>query len=106
MNNQTRFRAIMLSVLAVAVAVGIAVTAYNFGVQHAALEGGKVLSAPPGTQYVYVRPWGFGFGFFPLLLILFWFLVVRQLFWRGGYRGGWHHCQHVHDAPQPPEQKV
>ncbi len=96
----------MLSVLAIAVAVGIAVTAYNFGVQHAALESGRVLTAPPGTQYVYVRPWGFGFGFFPFFFLLFAFLILRGLFWRGGYRGGWHHCQHAQTTPPTPEQKV
>lgn len=46
--------------------------------------------AAPGTSVViWTRPWGFGFGFFPFfpLLILFWIVVARGLFWRGAWRG-------------------
>jgi len=89
-NNQSTFRASSLSRLAVGVLAAVAFTAYNFGVQHAATDGVRVIAAPPGTQYVYAypHPW-FGFGFFiPLLLI---FLLARGLFWRGAGRCGWHH---------------
>jgi hypothetical protein len=36
-----------------------------------------------------VRPWGFGFHFFPFFGLLFLFFVLRSLFWGGPWRRGW-----------------
>ena len=63
-------------------------------------ESARVIAAP-GTGVpviIWPRPWGFGFGFFPLfpfLFILFWFFVARGLFWRGAWRGRMHGCAGV-----------
>lgn len=111
MNNQSAFRAIAVTLFAVAVIAGVAFTAYNMGVEHATTAGARVITAPPGTPYVYVypRPWGFGFGFFPFLFILFGFFALRRLFWRGAWRGGYgyHRCmQSAQPVETPPEVKV
>ena len=129
---------VLLALILVGTLVGV--TAYNAGVSHGlaigaqtvALERGAspaqqgaqqgaqgapaapVVVAPPYYYGHYGwHPWGFGFGFGPLLFILFWFFILRMLFWRrmfwcgggpwrrggfaGGYRrGGWRY----HDGPR------
>ena len=75
-------------------------------------------AAPGGAapMVFYPRPWGFGFGFFPLM-ILFWIFVIRGLFWRGRWGGGcgygsryggvppafdeWHRRAHAQEPRQP-----
>ena len=78
-----------LLVLALLVAAGAYV--YNLGFAQGVAESGRFVQAPgAGVPVVafWPRPWGFGFfPFFPLLFILFWFLVLRGLFWRGGWAG-------------------
>ena len=92
MNNRSVWRAAALAVLVLAGAAAIAIGAYNAGMAQGFVESGRVLAAPPaGTQYVYVwpRPWGFGFfPIFPIFFLLFFFFVVRGLLWRGPWRGG------------------
>ena len=93
----SRFRqwAIGLVLMAIVAAVGVYV--YNLGFAHGLAEGGRFAAAPAASGPLVVwwpRPWGFGFGlfpFFPLLFILFWFFIIRALFWRSAwaYRGGW-----------------
>ena len=117
----------LIGLLVVAMLVVAGVYGYNIGVAHGLAESGQFAAAPgPGAPAVafYPRPWGFGFGFFPffpLLFILFWFAVVRSLFWRGGwygrrgcgyggYRGvppafeEWH--RRAHEQGAPPETQV
>jgi len=93
MNNRTLLRALVIAALAIAVAAAIGIGAYNAGVAQGIAEGGRAIAAPPpGTQFVYLwpRPWGFGFfPFFPILFVLFLFFVMRGLLWRGPWRGGW-----------------
>ena len=87
---------VILALLTLALVAGVGAYTYNLGVARGIAEAGRVVSAPSGSVPVvafWPRPWGFGFGFFPffpLLFILFWFFVVRALFWRGPWgRGGW-----------------
>jgi hypothetical protein len=72
--------------LVLATIVGI--WAYNVGWSHGLAQQ---LPPPPAgvNPWAYYRPWGFG-PFFPLLFLVFWFFVVRFLFFRGGpWRRGW-----------------
>lgn len=61
-----------------AVVVGIA--SYNAGVSHG-LAAGALANAPAAAvlPYGWYRPWGFGFGFGPIFLVLFWFLALRMI---------------------------
>jgi hypothetical protein len=92
MNNRSWWR-VLAVVLVVIVGVGVvAATAYNAGVAHAVAGPAQALPTPPaGAQYVYVVPrhWGGGFfPFFPILLLVFMFFLVRALLWGGPWRGG------------------
>jgi hypothetical protein len=114
MSNNYRWIAVVGALL-LAVLVGFA--AYQAGVERGIEQSGKIVAPPSGTNpypypypypyYGWHRPWGFGFFFFPLFF-LFWFLVVRGLFWRrAGYGGGcgprgrwdeWHRQAHERGA--------
>jgi len=103
--------------------LGAGALAYNLGVHQGLAESGKLASpqmiAPPTGSvavpyavpyYGWHRHWGFGFGGV-LLFFIFWSIVARMLFWRGGwygrYRGGycgpdayfddWHRRAHQRD---------
>lgn len=92
MNGSTTGRLVAVGLLALVVGAAIAIVAYNAGTQHAVTDGGRVFTTPPNAQVVYVRPWGFGFGFFfPFLFFLLFFAALRGFFWRGGRRGWYHH---------------
>jgi hypothetical protein len=88
----------LVALAIVAAFAGVAFYSYNMGVAHGIIQSARVVEAPatpgataaPVVVYPYPRPWGFGFGFFPFFpffFILFWFFVLRGLFWRG--RGRW-----------------
>jgi hypothetical protein len=68
--------------------------AYNAGVTHGIEQSGKIVMAPvppyPYGTYGWHHPWGFGFG--PLFAIVLFMMIVRVIFWRGG----WHHRYHHH----------
>lgn len=130
MSNNYRWIA-LVGALLLAAMVGFA--AFQAGVERGIEQSGKIVVAPPsGAQpypypypYPYYhgwhRPWGFGFFFFPLFF-LFWFLIVRGLFWRrrwygpgygAGYGGGcgprdrfdeWHRQAHERDASSTPPE--
>jgi len=91
MNNRV-FGALAIGALLIAGAAAIGIGAYNAGVAQGIMESGRMIAAPPvGTPTVYVwpRPWGFGFfPFFPLFVLLFFFLALRGLLWRGRWHGG------------------
>jgi hypothetical protein len=93
MGNRFRARAVIAALLGVVAVAAIGVMSYNAGFAQGLTEGGRIAGTPGGAPpYVYMwRPWGFGFGFFPLFFIVLWFFVLRGLFWRGR-RGpwGWH----------------
>ena len=104
--NGSRGSLVAVGLLAMLVGAGIAAVAYNAGTQHAAVtDGGRVFTAPANAPVVYLRPWGFGFGFFlPFLFIALFFAVLRAMFWRSRYRGWHHHGQcgaHRTDSPGP-----
>jgi len=93
----SRFWAIAFAMLLLMLGAGA--IAYNAGVTHGLAEsgklGGQILATPPaGTvavpyavpYYGWHRPWGFGFLAIPLFFI-FWCVVARMIFWRGGYPG-------------------
>ena len=100
---------VMLAMLA-----GVGVYTYNLGVAHGLTVAAQA-TGPGGAPSVvfWPRPWGFGFGFFPFFpfFILFWFFIVRGLFWRGrwggrGYGHGvppafdeWHRRAHAQQGP-------
>ena len=77
-------------VLAAVISIGVGIAAYNTGMSHG-------LATAAGNAMVTVPVWGpwghgwhhwhpFGFGFFPLLfLVFFWFVIARAFFWRGGW---------------------
>jgi hypothetical protein len=62
---------------------------YNAGVSHGLAISPALANAPLGAvlPYGWYRPWGFGFG--PLFLLLFWFLVLRTFLWGGWHRRRW-----------------
>jgi hypothetical protein len=114
----------LTGLLMIAIAAIAGAYAYNLGVAHGIAESGRALSAP-GTGgpavVMWPRPWGFGFGFFPFfpfLIVLFWFAVLRGICWRGGWRrhgwndyrnGGvppafeeWHRRAHSQPGTPPP----
>ena len=105
MNNTQRW-VVILGALLLAAVVGA--MAYNAGIARGIEQSGKIVVAPAGATapyypyYGWYRPWGFGF-FGPICFIFFWFLILRGLFWRGGwhrraYCGGdpseWHRREH------------
>jgi hypothetical protein len=68
------------------IALVVGVTAYNLGFSH-----GVAQQLPAGAAGPYpwpYRPWGFGFGVF--VPVLFFFLLLRVLFWGGPWRRGWY----------------
>jgi hypothetical protein len=85
-----RFRwAAFLSAILGAVIVGV--VSYNAGVSHGLAISPALANVPAGTvvPYGWYRPWGFGFGFGPFFLVLFWFLAFRMFFWGGFHRRRW-----------------
>ena len=86
MGDRFGFRLLLGIALVGALAV-VGVYTYNLGLAHGIAQSGQLVAAPgSGAPVVILRPWGFGFGFFPLM-ILFWIFVARALFWRGAWRG-------------------
>jgi hypothetical protein len=101
MGDRIGFRLLMGAVMIAALATVGAYT-YNLGVAQGLAESARALAAPaagaPAVVY-WPRPWGFGFGFFPvfpLFFILFWIFVARGLFWRGPR---WGRSWHYHGVP-------
>jgi hypothetical protein len=115
----------LIGLLMVAMVAAVGVYTYNLGVAHGIAESGRAIAAP-GTGVpvvaVWPRPWGFGFGFFPLfpfLFILFFLFAVRgpcRGAWRGRMQGPggvpaafdeWHRRAHAQqDAPPAPGSHV
>jgi hypothetical protein len=96
MNNRSLFRALAIAALVIAGAAALGIGAYNAGVAQGIAQSGALAAQPSGTPYpvypyLWYRPWGF--GFFPIFPFFFFFLlfffVLRGLFWRGPWRGGW-----------------
>jgi hypothetical protein len=90
----------MVALGMVLIAIAVGTVAYNAGLSH-----GFAMSAPAagGAQgapiYYRYHPWGF--GFFPLGILFFWFFVARLFFW-GGFGRRWHRGPYYpgpYDAP-------
>ena len=87
----TRWLVAALTIGSIAVA---AVLAYNAGLsQGLAQVGAAAGTVPPAYAYGWHRPWGF--GFFPVLMLFFWFVLLKGLLWRRW--GGWSYY-----GPPPP----
>jgi hypothetical protein len=76
------------------VAHGVAVAAHAPALEQGAGEGARAVAPAPGYYgpgyYGYGwHPWGFGFFFGPVLFILFWFVLLRALFFRAWWGGPW-----------------
>jgi hypothetical protein len=71
----------------------VGVAAYNLGVSHGLAQNwpASAGAVPPWGWY---RPWGFGFGIFPLFFIVFWIFIVRAIFWGGPWRRGYYRPRH------------
>ena len=91
MGNRFGARALIAALLGVIAVAAIGVMSYNAGFAQGLTEAGRMAGTSGGAPpYVYMwRPWGFGFGFFPLFFILLWFFAMRGLFWRGRGPWGW-----------------
>lgn len=97
-----RFRmngwAVALFVALVAIVVGS--VAYQFGMSQGLAQSGQAVGAAapayPPYPYGWHRPWGF--GFFPFLFLLFWFVILRGAFWGGPWRHRWYYAG-PHDLP-------
>jgi hypothetical protein len=118
MSDRTGFRLLMGAVIIAALAT-VGFYTYNLGVAHGVAESARAVAAPGNGPAVVIwpRPWGFGFGFFPvfpLFFILFWLVIARGLFWRGSRWGRscrydgvpqefdeWHRRAHAQQGPPP-----
>jgi hypothetical protein len=95
MNNRSIIRALAIAALVVLGAAAIGIGAYNAGVAQGIAQSGALAAQPAGTPYPihpygWYGPWGFGFfPIFPFFFFLLFFFVLRGLFWRGPWRGGW-----------------
>jgi hypothetical protein len=93
MENRGLIRGIAIAVLVLAAAAAIGIGAYNAGVARGIAESGRFAAAPPSTPgavpYVYVWPHHWGFGFFPVFFLIFFFFALRGLLWGGPWRRGW-----------------
>src|SRR5260370_40298802 len=112
MNRGVRWGAIAAMVAMMAL---VGVVAYNAGVSQGFVESARVVApAVPGTPgapgavaphfYYYPRHWGWGFGFFPIVPLLFFFLLfglIRRRWWGGRDRRGYgRYCGFC--CPRPP----
>jgi len=101
MDRQSRAAFWIGALVAVLVAVGIGVLAYQAGVSHGlALQlpaAGAAAAGPFYPPYYWYRPWGFGL-FGPVFFIVFWVVLLRAMFWRS--RARWHRS-YCTDGPSP-----
>lgn len=86
-------------VLALLLALGVGVGAYNYGFSQGVANSPQVAAAihdggPAAYPYLWHHgPFGYGFfPFFPFFGILFFFLLLRLVFWGGpwGRHRGWY----------------
>ncbi|MBI4769256.1 MAG: hypothetical protein HY784_02300 [Chloroflexi bacterium] len=110
MNGRTIFK-VVLAVMVIVAAAGLAGLAFNAGVARGLAESGKLpaITAAPGAvpypfygPFFFHRPFGFGLLglIFPLLFLFLLFGLLRRAFWHGprwhGPLGGpWMHGWHA-----------
>jgi hypothetical protein len=87
MGHRFRLAGVLAAVLFAAI---VGVVAFNAGVSHGLAVSVPVAGAAPGAfpPFYWYHPWGF--GFFPLGFVLFWFLLFRLVFWGGFHRRRWY----------------
>jgi hypothetical protein len=84
----------------VLIAIVVGTIAYNAGVSHGLAAGAPAAGAAANAAISYrFHPWGF--GFFPLGILFFWFLFARVLFW-GGCGRRWHYMGPYYPGPHEP----
>jgi hypothetical protein len=88
--NMRRGLGLGWALVTVVVAGVVAWFAYHAGLATTIASSGAAPAVRDGVYYGgYPEPWGFGFGFFPLLLfILLIVFLFRRRRWGGGYWGG------------------
>ena len=74
-------------VAALVLAVVVGGIAYNAGVAQGVAQSGKMV-APYPYPFAGWHPWFPGFFFAPFLFVIFGVMIVRGLFWRGGWHRG------------------
>jgi|SRR5690349_13097676 len=85
------------AIAAIVLAVVVGTLAFNAGVASGIEQSGKIVAAAPNAPYApypysgWPRPWGFGFFFAPLFFFFLFAMIVRGLFWRGGWHR--HHAR-------------
>src|SRR4051794_26484337 len=88
-----------LAITAIVACAAVGFIAYDAGLARGAAEAGTAATATvpayPYYAWGWHRPWGFGFGF--PLMILFWLVISRALFWGGPWRRRWYY--YGHDVP-------
>lgn len=101
--NRHRFRG--MAVLGILLLSAIAaIVAYNIGFSHGLAQQLAQSGQVPAFPFPYYRPWGFGFGFPILFFILFWFVLVRALFWRRRWHPGYGYPAWRSGLPQAFEE--
>jgi hypothetical protein len=116
-------RSVAITIFAVIVGLIVAAGAYQLGVGHGLVTSGQVAAPVAGAPYGY-HGYGWGFGFFPLLGLIFPILFIFLIFgaigaaFRGGSRrwnGGpwmdrqtmaeeWHRQMHSEGRDRPKDQ--
>ncbi len=72
----------LIGVVVLTVLAMVGVYAYNLGLTHGLAESGRIAAGQGTPIVVWPRPWGFGFfPIFPLLVLVFWFVVLRGCLW-------------------------
>jgi hypothetical protein len=99
--NEYRGNRWLVITLGVVTAAIIGAIAYSLGVSQGLAQAGTAAGNVPPYAYGWHRPWGF--GFFPVLMLFFWFVVLKHLLWRrwgGPWGGPWGPWSHY--GPPPP----
>jgi hypothetical protein len=120
MDGHVRMRRSAAILGAVLVAIGVGLLGYQVGVSRGIAVSGQLAAGPGGAvPYGWYGPHVFfGFGpFIPFFFLLFWFVVLRGLFWGGpgrwrSHRGywddpadrfdAWHRRAHERMTTDPP----
>ena len=121
--NYRLIRLLLAAVLLMAALGAVGSYTYQLGIAHGIAESGRIATSngAPVVLAYWPRPWGFGFGFFPifplLFFLVFWLFAARAIFWRrhwhqGGGRWGsrgvppvfeeWHRRMHEQQPPPQP----
>ena len=109
MHNSGLWRSLAIVALVIIVAAAVGMGAYNQGVAQGIAQSAAIASSPAGVPNPYPysygygwhpRPWGF--GVFPFFLMLFLFVGLKGLLWRGvpPRFEEWHRRAHAEAPPK------